>query len=83
MNVAMKIMAKEFLKRRIRVNTIMPADVDTPMSSKVEEISDLEKEQPWGLIDVDQIVYLIEFLLSDKSKYITGAAIPVSAGRIY
>ena len=80
LNVAAKVMAKEFMKRRIRVNTIMPAYVDTPMSANSEGILDLDSVQPMGMIKPVQIAYLIEFLLSDKSEYITGAAIPVSAG---
>jgi NAD(P)-dependent dehydrogenase (short-subunit alcohol dehydrogenase family) len=35
---------------------------------------------PLGVIEPIQIAYLAEFLLSDKSKHITGAAIPVSSG---
>lgn len=81
-NIAAKIMAKEFSGRRIRVNTIMPANVDTEMTAylKEKEIIDMKKEQPWGMIDAKQIAYLIEFLISDRSQYITGANIPVSAG---
>ena len=36
MNAAIKVMAKEFLKRSIRVNGILPANVDTPMSKNLK-----------------------------------------------
>lgn len=83
LNVAAKVMAKEFLKRNIRVNTIMPAYVDTRMSAGAEGILDVEAVQPMGLIPPEQIAHLIAFLLSDRAAYITGAAIPVSAGMEY
>lgn len=86
LNAAVKVMGKEFLKRRQRVNAIMPSFVDTPMADHVEDtLGDLDSKiaaQPLGLIEPMQIAYLVEFLLSDKSLYMTGACIPVSGGAI-
>lgn len=79
-NTAVSIMAKEFIKRKIRVNAILPAYVDTPMTEGVEDLTDIGSLQPYGIIDAIYIAYLVEFLLSDKGKYITGAHIPVSGG---
>lgn len=78
-----KVMARELASRNIRVNAILPAIVDTPMfeRSKSEEQyfgDHLKRLQPLGVIEPEQIAYLLEFLLSDRSKYITGACIPVS-----
>lgn len=78
-------MAKEYVKRGIRANVIAPAFVDTAMA---HELDDWEKSlderliesQPLGLIEPVHIAYLVDFLLSDKSRYITGARIPVTAG---
>ena len=36
--------------------------------------------QPLGYIEPEYIAFIVEFLLSEKSKYITGSFIPVSAG---
>lgn len=80
MNTAVKVTSKEFIKRKIRVNAILPAYVDTRMTKGIEALVDVEKRQPYGLIDPRQIAYLAEFLLSNKSRFITGALIPVSAG---
>lgn len=84
LNAAVKVMSKEYLKRKQRVNAILPTFVDTPMAARMDTIlGDLEQKianQPLGLIEPKQIAYLAEFLLSDKSSYITGACIPVSAG---
>lgn len=87
LNASVKVMGKEFLKRKQRVNAILPTFVDTPMAARMNEsLGDLEKKvagQPLGLIEPEHIAYLTEFLLSDKSSYITGACIPVSAGAIF
>ena len=80
MDTAVKVMAKEFAKRKIRVNAILPAYVETRMAQGLEDFLDVERRQPFGLIEPKQIAYLIEFLLSEKSRFITGALIPVSAG---
>lgn len=82
-NAAIKVMSKEFQKRNIRVNGIMPANVDTPMCNNLKSAVDIETIQLMGMIEPIQIAYLVEFLLSNKSKYITGALIPVSAGMEY
>ena len=79
-NTAVSIASKEFLKRSIRVNAILPAHVETPMYDNIKDVFDISEMQPMGAINIKTIAELIEFLLSDKSKYITGALIPVSAG---
>ena len=77
-----RLTSKEFLKRKIRVNAIMPSYVDTPMVAEGGRfgMNNGIDQMPLGVIEPIQIAYLTEFLLSDRSKYITGAAIPVSAG---
>ena len=84
MNTAVSVASKEFVKRSIRVNALMPGYVDTRVNTILEDLmDDVNEKQPWGLIPPRDIAYIIEFLLSDKSKYITGATIPVSAGMEY
>lgn len=79
-NTMVTVMAKEFIKRKIRVNSIMPAYVKTPMTEHTGDFNDIESQQPYGFIEPEYIAYMIEYLLSDKAKYITGAHIPISAG---
>ena len=74
------ILTSEFLKRSFRVNAILPAYVDTRMCSGLDNLFDISDVQPLGLIPPKAIAELTEFLLSDKSKYITGALIMVPAG---
>lgn len=84
-NAMVKVMAKEFLRRKIRVNAILPTYVDTPLlKGDVESAFGLDEKinsiQPLGIITPESIAYLAEFLLSEKSRYITGALIPVTGG---
>lgn len=85
MNVQVQVLAKEFTKRKIRINTIMPAIVMSKMGSDndewtEEEIEAITKKQPFGIIPIDSVVELVLFLLSDDAKYITGESIAISAG---
>ena len=82
-----KTFSKEVVRRGIRVNAIAPAFVDTPMmhgeTALVKyDIAKVEEYQYLGVIDPEYIAYLVEFLLSDKSKYITGTTIPVNGGAL-
>ena len=82
LNMVVKIMAKEFVRRMIRVNSIMPSYVDTPMIHDTTKafMDNGVENLPLGVIDPVQIATLAEFLLSDNAQYMTGASIPVSAG---
>lgn len=85
LNSVIKTMSKEFLKKQIRVNAILPAYVNTAMFTAGEsQIDNFEEElminQPLGIIPTENIVGIIKFLLSDYGKYITGELLVVSAG---
>lgn len=87
LNAAVKTMSKEFLRRRIRVNAILPGGVETPMAREKEHkmafISGEEgrDRQPLGTIKPERIAQLAKYLLSEQAEYITGALMPVSGGR--
>lgn len=86
LNTEVRVMAKEFLKRRIRVNAIMPAEVMSKMGERdnvwtEEELKNIEEHQPLGAIPIGQIVNCVEFLLSNqKAGYITGECITITGG---
>lgn len=84
LEAAVRIMSKEFVKRKIRVNAIAPACVNTEMIAEAPFVNgaNIETSQPFGMIEPIYISYLIEYLLSEKAKYITGSTIPIYAGTV-
>ena len=88
LNSAIKTISKEFLKRKIRVNGILPANVKTDMFLSGEDtfedfMETALKRQPLGIIDMEQVSCLAEFLVSDNARYITGELIVISGGMTY
>ena len=86
-NGAVRALARELHSKKIRVNSILPGIVKTPMSEKYfEEYGDTESEkysmqrQYMGLIEPLSVTNTIAFLLSSASFYINGSAVPVDAG---
>lgn len=87
-NSVVKVMAKEFMKRKIRVNAVLPAFVNTPLiEESIEQIEDFmetaKKGQPLGIIEPEHIGHMVEFLLSDNAKFMTGELIVISGGMTY
>ncbi|WP_309087131.1 elongation factor P 5-aminopentanone reductase [Domibacillus sp.] len=78
-----KALSKELGPSRIRVNTIAPGAVDTPMNS---EFSQEEKEEitsgiPLGRFALpDEIASAASFLASSEAGYITGHTLSVNGG---
>lgn len=83
---AAKSMALEFAFKRTRVNCILPAMVRTPMSENLlnslsnDARHNIEKLHPLGIGSVEDVANSCVFLLSDVSKWITGASIVVDGG---
>lgn len=95
----MRGLAMELAPRGIRVNTVHPSAVDTPMIHhdtlyrlSVPAAAEPGREDyarvsaaghpmgvPW--LESEDISNLVAFLASDESRYLTGAQIPVMAGR--
>ena len=63
LNSMVEVMSKEFLKRKIRVNAIMPSYVDTPMVAEGGRfgMNNGIDQMPLGVIEPIQIAYLTEF----------------------
>ncbi|MCH5265251.1 MAG: SDR family oxidoreductase [Lachnospiraceae bacterium] len=85
LNAVTETMAKEFADRKIRVNALAPAFVDTEMAWDTKHVRDdfedyLQEKQPYGMIPVEEIADWTEFLLSDASGHITGEILRISGG---
>lgn len=73
------------LAPRVRVNSVLPGAVHTSMTdhiySDADLISRMELTYPLGLGAPTDIVDAVEFLLSDKARWITGQQLTVDGGR--
>jgi|SRR5690606_16182006 len=78
-----KTAALELAPKRIRVNSVHPAFIDTPMLSAMgeERYQARLKEIPLGRAGTPaDVARLVLFLLSDESSFITGAEIAIDGG---
>jgi len=85
-NALVRSMALEMAPLQVRVNSISPGVVLTPMSrtglSKLPEssLNALKSQHPLGFGEPEDIAALSAFLLSDKASWITGSDIAVDGG---
>ncbi len=80
-----KALAKEVGPSKIRVNTISPGVIKTDMLNSYtdEELSFLRNDTPLlSLGDTSDIKNAVEFLLDEKSKFITGQNLIIDGGFI-
>ena len=83
---AAKALALELASRRIRVNSISPAMVNTGTTKALlatinaEEKNEIMKFHPLGIAKPDDVAYSCAFLLSDSAKLITGIDLKVDGG---
>jgi len=80
--------ASELAKNNIRINAVAPGIVETNMSQNflgklsLEQVNELEKSYPLGFGKPEYISDLIYFLLSEKSKWITGQKVIIDGGHL-
>jgi NAD(P)-dependent dehydrogenase (short-subunit alcohol dehydrogenase family) len=76
----------EWAGRNVRVNALAPAYINTPMVERLAaegkiDIGRLERRTPMGRIgEVEDVANAAAYLLSDLSRYVTGANLPVDGG---
>ena len=89
----MRVYANHLAQHSIRVNSVHPAGVDTPMINNehtrqwlaamlAESTSppDMGNALPVQVLTVDDIANAVAWLVSDHARYITGITLPVDAG---
>ncbi len=76
-----KALAKELGWSKIRVNSVSPGVIDTPMNARFsrEEISALKEEIPMGRLGTGEDVAKAVLYL-EENEYVTGIDLPVNGG---
>lgn len=86
LHVITSVMAAELGPEGILVNAVAPGTVNTPMVQAKSDSSKTGDYRPSGnsplgrVASPEDISAVIEFLLSDKANYVTGAIIPADGG---
>lgn len=81
-----KTVALEYASRNIRVNAVCPGFIETPMLQRVTNASVKIRDQLIGAVPMRRVAQASEigdavvWLLSGKSTYVTGVALPVDGG---
>lgn len=67
----------------IRINALLPGAIETPMSQNLDAdyVAEMTKDTPLGWGQPQAVIDYVEFLLSDKAKWITGQTLFVDGGR--
>ena len=87
----MRSLANELASRHIRVNSLHPTGVDTPMlmgmtglTERIEASPDVGSlflnSLPVDLVRAEDISHAVLFLASDEARYVTGLTMTVDAG---
>ena len=89
MDAAVRCMAKELSSKKIRVNTVMPSLIKTPIFDTFldqgldsEDAKNVMARQYLGVGETIDVANTIAFLLSNASKFVTGTSIAVDGGRL-
>lgn len=85
LNSVMKFAAKEFAARKIRVNSICPGMVDTPLIHRGtisdDQLQEDQKRYPLGRYGTpEDIAYAAIYLLSDAASWVTGQDFVLDGG---
>jgi NAD(P)-dependent dehydrogenase (short-subunit alcohol dehydrogenase family) len=85
-SAAVRSMALELARRKIRVNSLSPGFVHTPMTSAAmgllsdQQIKDIEDAHPLGTGAPEDVARAAAFLLAPQSAWITGIDLVIDGG---
>lgn len=73
------------LAPKVRINSVLPGAVKTEMTESIfgnqETVKRMEATYPLGLGDANDIFEIVQFLLSEKARWITGQQFTIDGGR--
>ena len=75
LQATLSTIAKEVAPRGMRVNTVSPSDIKTPMTMNDEMVNlrqGREETYPFGFGEPEDVAELVSFLMSQKAKWLTG-----------
>ena len=80
-----KAMAQQYAKDGIRVNTVLPGPIDTPLLRNAfaseKELNNYARLNPMRRIGKpEEVANVVKFLASDEASYVTGALYSVDGG---
>lgn len=82
-DASVKTLSKELVKKNIRVNSVCPSYIKTAMYEEIKAKTgsdSLGDSQLLGVGEPQDVANLIAFLLSDASKFVTGANYLIDGG---
>ena len=81
---SVRSLALELSEKQIRINTVVPGAVDTPMAKTMDKdiLDENVSKQLMGLVDEKQIADAIIYLLSNNSAFMTGRELYMDGGRL-
>lgn len=81
---SMKVIAHEVSNFGIRVNTVLPSNIKTPMTEiGGEDYEESQKNKyPFGFGEPNDVANMIIYLLSEKSKFISGQNYVIDSGGV-
>lgn len=84
LNAGVRVLASELAKFKIRVNSVSPGLVETPLlaheNMDADSLKQNEANYPLGLGKPEDVAYTVCFLLSDEARWITGIDMVIDGG---
>lgn len=88
LSASVKALSRELTQQNgVRINAVLPSMIKTPMTLQVEDLDDNKADiesglYPFGWGEPNDVANMIVYLLSDKSKFISGQNYVIDSGGV-